>query len=156
MVIVMLFILFAYVKVNADDGIFGNHEVSVSYSLFTTHLSGGTQDNGEDYNEDNDIIALSVNRWVGTTFVNSYDKRSYGLGRTFRTGKWSPIDDDFFGRLNLSVGAIYGYGEQLPDVGGWTPGAVPALEVGYKRVSFDTIFIPSGSPVVSSLIKITF
>lgn len=155
-VLLMVFTLLLCCKVEADEGFFDTNEVSISYSVFTEHLSNGTRDNGDDYNEDNHIIGLSVNRWVVSTFVNSYDDRSYSFGRNFRTRKWKPYGDRLYGRANFLVGAVYGYDEHLPDIAGFTPGALPMLEVGYDRFSVDTIVIPSDSTVMSILLKITF
>jgi hypothetical protein len=154
--LIVMLLLLVCVKVDADESFFDRNEVSISYSVFTEHLSNGTQDNGEDYNEDNHIIGLSVNRWFASTFVNSYDDRSYSFGRNFRTRKWKPYGDRLYGRANLLVGAVYGYDEHLPDIAGFTPGALPMFEVGYGRFAIDTLVIPSDSTVMSILLKITF
>lgn len=141
----------------AEDNTFlDNHEVSIGYSFYTTHFSGDYRGDGRKYNNNNQIIVLSIDQWFASTFVNSHFNRSYSAGYTFRTPKWQPVGEDFYGRLTLKVGLVYGYDDDLFDIAGFTPGALPSVEIGYKKLSIDTGIIPIGSGVMTCVLKYTF
>ena len=143
--------------VRADDNFLNKHEVSIGWSFYTVHWSDDSQqDNGEEYNNNNNILVLSIDQWFVSTFVNSYDNRSYALGYTFRTPKWQPFNNELYGRANLQAGVVYGYEDDLTTFGGWLPGILPSIEVGYKWFSIDTLVIPSESGVISCILKFTF
>lgn len=152
----VLAILLVCVKVRADDTFLDRHEVSIGWSFYTIHFSGEFSGDGDKYNNNNNIIALSIDQWFVATFNNSHYDRSYSAGYTFRTPKWQPVGDDWYGRANVMAGIVYGYDDQFINVGGFTPGIIPSVEVGYKMVSLDTIVIPIGSGVLSCILKVTF
>lgn len=140
----MLLVIFCTVS-NAED------EISIATSIYTHHLNGD-----ETLNENNQGIAVNYNDWMAATFVNSNYKRSWVIARRFPTEKYRIINDNTFLRASFYAGVLYGYEEYMPDLRGWTIAATPSVEIGYKKVSLETMISPAGGGVVSSLIKITF
>lgn len=127
-------------------------EVSIGYGPGCKHFKSS-----DDLNESNHIMGISIDKWFGLTFVNSNYVRSWFVGKTFRTGKWKPLNNQkWFGRLNLYFGLLYGYGEYVPDVAGWTIAPVPTFEVGYKKVSMETMIAPFDGGVVGVMFRYTF
>lgn len=155
--VLALSVLLAYAKVRADDSFLDRHEVSIGWSFYTLHWRDDSrQANGDEYNNNNNIFVLSIDQWFVSTLENSYDNRSYALGYTFRTPKWHPFNNQLYGRANLKAGVVYGYEGNLTTFGGWLPGILPSIEVGYKWFSIDTLIIPSESGVISCILKFTF
>lgn len=124
------------------------------YSLFTTvyvkHFSDG------DYNESNQLIGVSYNNWFGCTFENSNYNRSWFLGYSFRTKKYAIAESDFFLRGNLHTGALYGYDDDMPNIGGWTVAAAPTGEIGYKNFSIELLAAPFDGGVIISMLRFSF
>ncbi len=131
---------------------YAENEISISYGPGCKHFKAS-----DDLNESNHIMGISIDKWFGLTFINSNYVRSWFVGRTFRTNKWKPLDNNkWFGRLNLHLGLLYGYGEYVPDIAGWTVAPVPTFEVGYKKVSMETMYAPIDGGVVGVMFKYTF
>lgn len=130
---------------------FDKHEVIISYGPGCKHFNGS-----DDLNEKNHIIGVSIDKWFGLTFVNSGYNRSWFVGRSFRTNKWRPLNENWFGRLNLHLGLLYGYEEDTPDVAGWTIAPIPTMEIGYKMVSMETMVVPFDGGVVGLMFNYTF
>ena len=134
------------------ENFFDKHEVVIGYGPGCKHFNGS-----DDLNENNNIFGLSVDKWFGLTFVNSNDVRSWFAGRTFRTGKWKPLDNkNWFGRLNLHLGLLYGYEKDVPEIAGWTIAPIPTFEIGYKKVSMETMVVPFDGGVVGLIFKYVF
>jgi hypothetical protein len=151
-IVVLLFgILFSQFCYAEETDFLARHEVAVGYSFLTKHFRGGG-----DLNENNNGIVLYLDNFVASTFENSNYNRSWFIGYAFRTKKWKPQDWDFFCRLNFYIGPLYGYGNDMPNIGGWTVGAVPTVELGYKHISLETMVAPFDGGVVSFIIKYTF
>lgn len=143
--LIMLLILSTATTCCADK-----NEFSIGYAPICRHL------NEDDPNESNNGIFVSYDKWMGGTFINSYSKRSYFLGRSFKTSKWTPFNNEVFGRANFHIGAMYGYGKEYPNVGGWTLGGAPTIEIGYNRLSIETMIIPVDGGVISFMFKYTW
>jgi hypothetical protein len=140
----------------AKPKFFKDHTVRLGLSFYTVHWCGKTRSDGTSYNNHNNIIELSIDNWFVSTFSNSEYDRSYAFGYVFRTPKWHPFDNKFYGRLNADVGMVYGYRDLGLTHDRWTPGILPTMEIGWGRFAIDTIVIPFGSGVTSCLFKYTF
>lgn len=152
LVYAVLLVLFMTTAGTCEElSFFDKHEVSIGYSFYTKHLN-----NEEDLNEINHVMALSVDQWSFMTFKNSHYIRSWFLGYDFRTRKYDPFNTMFYARANLYLGALFGYGEYMPDIYGWTIGAVPTIELGYKNIALETMICPVNGGVITSGIKLTF
>lgn len=126
------------------------HEISLGYAPGCSHLWSDK----DDYNEDNNhLFMLQFDQWFGMTFRNSYYDRCFAFGYTFRTEKWTPLEDkNFFLRGNLPIGVVHGYHNRNLELGGWAPAAIPALEVGYMKVSANI----TAFPIACVMLTITF
>ncbi len=128
------------------------HEVEIAYGPGCRHFDGD-----DDLNENNNIIGISIDKWFALTFVNSKNIRSWFAGRTFRTDKWKPLNNqNWFGRLNLHLGLLYGYEEDVPDIAGWTIAPVPTFEAGYKKISAEIMVVPFDGGVLGLMFKYVF
>jgi hypothetical protein len=127
------------------------HEVVISYGPGCKHFDGD-----DDLNEKNHIIGASLDKWFGLTFVNSDYNRSWFVGRTFRTNKWEPLNENWFGRLNVRLGLLYGYEEDVPDVAGWTIAPIPTMEIGHKKISMEILVVPFDGGVLGLMFNYTF
>lgn len=125
-------------------------EIWIGYAPICKHFNGDPE-----LNEQNHAVFLSYDKWIAGTFNNSGNIQSYFLGRTFQTDKWEY--NHYFSRLNIHIGALYGYEEDMPNIGGWTLGAAPTFEVGYKQYSLETMVNPfADGGVVSFMLKYTW
>ncbi len=127
------------------------HEVIAIYGPGCKHLDGS-----DDLNESNNILGLSVDKWFGLTFVNSNYIRSWFVGRSFRTNKWKLFNENWFGRVNLHLGLLYGYEEDVPDIAGWTIAPIPTIEVGYKQISMEIMAVPFDGGVLGLMFNYAF
>ena len=129
---------------------YSEDEISIATSVYTKHLNGD-----KNLNENTQGVAIYYNDWLAGTFNNSNYQRSWILARRFSTDKYD-LDDNLFIRGNFYAGALYGYGDYMPNISGWTVGATPSFEIGYKKIALETMISPAGGGVISSLIKFTF
>lgn len=126
-------------------------EYAVGYSFFTRHLN-----HESDLNENNHGLMLAADNVFISTFNNSHENRSWFLGYVFRTKKYDPFDTWFWLRGNIYVGPLYGYEEDMPSMSGWTIGAAPTFEMGYKKIALETMVTPADDGVVACMIKLLF
>ena len=143
---------------HAEDSFFDKHEVSIFASFYTKYLKGS-----EGLNERNNVLGISVDGYFASTFNNSHGHRSWLMGKVFSTRKFDLWDTGLYARANLYAGVLYGYGDDMPDVAGWTIGASPGLEVshrrlemGYGNLSIIILIAPFDGGVVTGLIGWTF
>lgn len=129
-------------------------EVSIAVGLFTKHFQPGSSTN-----ETNRALVFSYDDWCAAWFENSYHEESVFAGRAFRTEKLTnEKHPEWFLRGNLYLGLVYGYGDELPNVGGISPYMLPTGEVGYGRFSFELGIIPAPghAGLVTGMFKVTF
>jgi hypothetical protein len=129
-------------------------EASIAVGVFTKHFQLGSSTN-----ETNRALVLSYDDWCVAWFNNSYHEESVFAGRAFRTKKVTGKEhDEWFVRANLYLGLVYGYGDELPNVGGISPYLLPTGEVGYGRFSFELGVIPAPdhAGLVTGMLKFTF
>jgi hypothetical protein len=129
------------------------HEYSIGYAPFCKHFNGSDR-----YNETNHAVFISYDEWIAGTFNNSNKHRSWFIGRSFRTDKWK--SNDLYVRLNLHLGLLYGYANddnKPPNIEGWTIGAAPTFEIGYKQFGIETMVQPiADGGVISCMFKWTW
>lgn len=125
-------------------------ETWIGYVPICYHLNRNS-----DLNEINHGIFVFHDTWVIGTFKNSSYIQSYFLGKSFNTKKWTPFENVFL-RLNAHIGLLYGYGDYLPDIEGWSLGFTPTLEIGYKSISIETMISPADDGVISFVFKYRF
>ena len=112
-------------------------------------------DRGAEHNEVNHIVGLKIDKAVAVTFENSQSKRSWFIGYNFESRKYI-LSSDLYAKAHLYLGGLYGYDEDMPDLQGWTVGAAPTLEVGWRQYSIEAMFMPVGGGVFSALFNYHF
>lgn len=78
------------------------------WKLYTGMLSHhtGERSDGEEWNENHDLVGLQYENFYAATYVNSYDKRSYSLG--YMTDQ-KCLDTKIGVCFSLSLGVVSGY-----------------------------------------------
>jgi len=121
-------------------------DIFIALGLVTRHVNPG-----DDTNEDSDFIALSVDKYSVSRFINSYNDETWFGGLNFHSDKLNIYkDSDFFLQGNLYAGAVTGYKDHLPNLYGVTPVLIPTIGLGYKRVCLEFMYFPSPSGGVFS------
>ena len=129
------------------------YKMSVSVSVFTKHFAS------EEANDFNRMLAFSYNDWCIAWFNNSYYDETLFVGYAFRTDKYAiKKSDKWFWRVGLYLGAVYGYGDNIPNIGGISPYGLPVGEIGYGRFSFELGVVPApgSAGLVTGLFKVSF
>ncbi|GAF98569.1 unnamed protein product, partial [marine sediment metagenome] len=91
-------------------------EIWVAVSVFTRHFAS------EHANEFNRMLAFSYDDWCIAWFNNSHYDETIFVGYAFRTDKYAiKKSDKWFLRAGLYLGAVYGYHDNLPNIGGISP-----------------------------------
>ncbi len=124
-------------------------DVSIFTGLYTKHFN-----NNSELNENNQIVGIKYNNWAASTFVNSSFKRSHFLARQWKTNKL--FVNHVYLRGNLYFGFLYGYGEYVPNVNGWSLALSPTFEIGYKNISVETLVMPFDGGVITILLNYNF
>ena len=129
----------------ADTGKF-----SVLIGYWTRHV-----DRSDDTNEKTGMVALLYNDYMISRFKNSYSDETLFAGKRFHTKKFG------LGKFkhlsvqgNLYAGLMHGYSDNLPNVGGISPGVLPTVGLIWKKASVELGYIPTPSGgVFMSLIR---
>ena len=117
------------------------------------HLDHTGEFGDKSANENNQLLGIQIYGFDAGTFVNSHRERSYflGLSRTVYTkGLGTDTNMDF----GYKVGALYGYGKDLPNIGGFCPLVFPTVTFTYKRVGIEFGATPVGVLAASFRIDI--
>lgn len=140
-----IMIILMVINATADD----ETEFSIGYVPICKHFNEG------EYNEVNHGVFIFRNQWEIGTFNNSSYIQSYFIGRDLRTNKLE-FKNDVYMRLHAHLGLLYGYGESMPNVAGWTIGVTPTFEIGYKSFSIETMVFPVNGGVTALMFKWTW
>jgi hypothetical protein len=111
--------------------------------MWSYHLPGTGVVGEGPTNEQNQLLGVLFYGFGAGTFINSHYDRSYfaGLSRTVYTkdfGKDARMD------IGYQVGLLYGYGDNLPNIGGFCGYILPTVGFTVKRFGFDIGFVPVG------------
>ena len=145
---ICLFICFFYSPVKAD-------ELVIWQGVKTYHVDRA---NDEANNESNQITAIFYNRWLFSSFINSYSRRSELIGYNF--WYWPYEQEHYFYHFGISLAAATGYGRELKTNidGKITLGISPFAGIKYKLntkwlVGTDLLYLPTdnGGVLVSGL-----
>ena len=101
------------------------------------------------------MIAILYDDYMISRFVNSYHDQTFFAGKRFYTRKFA------LGNLksldvqgNFYTGLMYGYSDNLPNIGGITVGALPTLGLIYNKLSVEVGYVPTPSGgVFTSMIR---
>ena len=111
--------------------------------MWSLHLDGtGVIGNGNS-NEQNHLLGFQAYGFSAGTFINSHSDRSYfaGLSRVVYTKDFSKN-----ARMDIGyqVGLLYGYGDNLTNLGGFCAYILPTIGFTIKRFGFDIGIVPVG------------
>ena len=125
-------------------------EYSVVIGFWTRHV-----DRSDNTNEKTGMIALLYNDYMISRFVNSYHDETFFAGKRFHTKKFNLGTFKHLGvQGNLYTGIMHGYSDNLPNIGGISPGALPTIGLMWKQTSVEVGYIPTPSGgVFMSLIR---
>lgn len=136
-------------------------DIAIWSGINTYHVDR-TNDNAN--NEDNKITSIFYNRWFVSSFINSYDKRSYLLGYHVWYNQLSTFDSSVEVNYGVSIAAATGYGRNLAtNIDGIvTLGVSPFLGVAYNlnpnwAMGGDVLYIPTeNGGVLTSGVKLRY
>jgi hypothetical protein len=118
--------------------------------LWTRHV-----DSSDDTNEKTGMIAILYNDYMISRFINSYHDETFFAGKRFHTRKFALGDLkslDIQG--NFYTGLMYGYADNLPNIGGITVGALPTIGLLYNEISLELGYVPTPrGGVLTSMIR---
>jgi hypothetical protein len=109
--------------------------------MWSIHMDGGGELFGGPYNEQNHLMGIRYGGLGFGTFINSHDDRTYftGFAREIHSASYSlrtRIDTGYL------VGAMYGYGDNLPNVWGISPQFLLTFGFSWRRLAIDLGWSP--------------
>ena len=117
---------------------------AVLLGMWTLHLDGTGEFFGDGRNNDEAyLIGAQYYGITAGTFINSHDDRAWFLGpaREFYSHNFTQNS-----RMDIGYrfGLLYGYGDELPNLGGMSVFAAGTIGFSWKRVGVDIGLIPVG------------
>jgi len=112
-------------------------------------------DSSNDTNEKTGMIAILYNDYMISRFINSYHDETFFAGKRFHTRKFALGNLNSIGvQGNLYSGLLYGYSDNLPNIGGIAVGVLPTLGLLYNETSVEFGYVPTPKGgVFTSLIR---
>jgi hypothetical protein len=128
-------------------------EFSVLTGFWTRHV-----DRSDDTNEKTGMIAFLYKDYMVSRFINSYHDETFFVGKRLHTEKFDlGIFKDLGVQGNLYTGLMYGYSDNLPNIGGLSVGALPTVGLIWKKTSAELGYAPTPKGgVFMSLFRFTF
>ena len=128
-------------------------EYSVLTGFWTRHV-----DRSDDTNEKTGMIAFLYKDYMVSRFINSYHDETFFVGKRLHTKKFDlGIFKDLGVQGNLYTGLMYGYSDNLPNIGGLSVGALPTVGLVWKKTSAELGYAPTPKGgVFMSLFRFTF
>ena len=128
-------------------------EYSVLTGFWTRHV-----DRSDDTNEKTGMIAFSYKDYMVSRFTNSYHDETFFAGKRLHTKKLGLGKFKDLGiQGNLYTGLMYGYSDNLPNIGGISPGVMPTIGLLWNKSSVELGYVPTPSGgVFMSLIRFPF
>ena len=128
-------------------------EYSVLIGFWTRHV-----DRSDDTNEKTGMIAFLYKDYMVSRFINSYHDETFFVGKRLHTKKFDlGIFKDLGVQGNLYTGLMYGYSDNLPNIGGLSVGALPTVGLVWKKTSAELGYAPTPKGgVFMSLFRFTF
>jgi len=95
-------------------------------------------------NEVNNLLGLQLYGFNAGTFINSHDDRTFFLGISRRVYTKYLWDDEVRMDIGYNAGLLYGYGDELYNIGGISAYVVPNVGFTFKGIGIDFGFVPVG------------
>ena len=112
--------------------------------MWSLHLDGTGEYLGSGSNNDqNYLFAMQVSGLSGGTFINSKDDRAWFFGPAREVYSYNFSDDTRFD-AGYKFGLLYGYGDDLINVGGMSIFAIGTFGITWKNLGFDLGVLPVG------------
>jgi hypothetical protein len=112
--------------------------------MWTIHLDGTGEYFGDGRNNDQaHLLGAQYYGLTAGTFINSHDDRAwfFGLAREVYSNNFT---EDVRLDIGYRFGLLYGYGDELRNVGGMSVYAVAIAGISWKRLGFDLGIVPVG------------
>ena len=117
---------------------------SLLLGMWSIHLDGTGEYFGSGSNNDQGhMLGLRYWGWTAGTFINSEDDRAWFLGPA-REVYSRPFSYDGRFDIGYSFGLLYGYGDDLINLGGLSVFAAATFGVTWHKMGFDIGIIPVG------------
>ena len=112
--------------------------------MWSLHLDGTGEYLGNGSNNDqNHLLGIQFYGLSAGTFINSKDDRAWLLGPAREVYSHNFSDDTRFD-IGYKFGLLYGYGDDLINVGGMSIFAIGTFGISWKRLGFDLGVVPAG------------
>ncbi len=112
--------------------------------MWSIHVDGTGEYFGNGSNNDqNHLIGIQYYGLTAGTFINSKNDRAWYLGPARELYSHNFTDDTRFD-IGHKFGLLYGYGDDLINVGGMSIFAAAVFGISWKRLGFDLSIIPAG------------
>jgi hypothetical protein len=112
--------------------------------MWSLHLDGTGEYFGNGSNNDQNYL-LGIQYWglSAGSFINSKDDRAWFFGPAREVYSYRFTDDIRFD-CGYKFGLLYGYGDELINVGGMSVFAIANFGISWKRLGFDLGVLPVG------------
>ena len=112
--------------------------------MWSIHVDGTGEYFGNGSNNDqNHLLGIQYYGLTAGTFINSKNDRAWFLGPARELYSHNFTDDTRFD-IGYKFGLLYGYGDDLINVGGMSIFAAAVFGISWKRLGFDLSIIPAG------------
>ena len=112
--------------------------------MWSIHVDGTGEYFGNGSNNDqNHLLGIQYYGLTAGTFINSKNDRAWYLGPARELYSHNFTDDTRFD-IGYKFGLLYGYGDDLINVGGMSVFAAAVFGISWKRLGFDLSIIPAG------------
>lgn len=114
------------------------------FGMWSIHLDGTGEYFGDGRNNDqNYLVGLQYSGVSGGAFINSKDDLAFFLGPAREVYSYNLSDGIRFD-VGYKFGLLYGYGDDLINVGGVSIFAAGTMGISWKKIGFDLGIIPVG------------
>lgn len=122
--------------------------------MWSHHLKGSGEYFGDgNSNEQNHLFGLQYEGLVAGTFIGSHDERAWfvGFAREVHSRK---LNEDIRFDISYKLGPLFGYGDDLPNIGGVSAFGAGVLGFTWYKLGFDITIIPVGVVTIGFRIDI--
>ncbi len=117
---------------------------AIHLGMWSIHLDGTGEYFGDGRNNDQgELLGIQYYGLTAGTFINSQDDRAWFFGPA-REVYSHQFDHDLRFDAGYKFGLLYGYGDDLMNVGGMSVFAIATFGISWKRVGFDLGILPVG------------
>jgi hypothetical protein len=112
--------------------------------MWSNHLSGSGEYMGDGgSNEQNHLLGIQYYGLTAGTYINSHDDRAWFFGPAREVYSRKMTENTRFD-IGYKFGPLYGYGDDLPNLGGISLFGAGTLSFSWHRLGVDIMIIPVG------------